>query len=88
MGIEDIWEHVRKRLGLNSKDEAKTYVQAYVKRRHQIVHEADLFKTRKRRHRPRPISRPYSEECSKRVRAFVEALDAVIDEDLRRQFTA
>jgi hypothetical protein len=70
-----------------TKEDAKTYVQTYVERRNRIVHEADLYKTRRNRHKARSISRPYAEDCVERVRAFVGALDAVIDEDLRRQFS-
>jgi hypothetical protein len=85
LGIDDIWEHVRKRLKLTTKDAAKTYLQPYIDRRHRIVHEADLFKTKKNRHQPRPISRTYAEDCVKKVKAFVSALDGVIDTDLASQ---
>lgn len=79
IGVSDIWESVRQTLRLRSKNRAKAYIQPYVRRRHQIVHEGDLYKSKKFRHTLRPIARSYARNCVKHIRWFIEAVDKAVD---------
>ncbi|MBU1692370.1 MAG: hypothetical protein KKC51_00230 [Verrucomicrobia bacterium] len=79
IGVNDFWEALRIRLSLRTKKRAKEYVQKYVTRRHQIVHEADTFKSKKHHDTLRPISKPYTRDCVRRVERFVALIHSVID---------
>jgi len=75
IGITDIWEDLRIALHVRKKDQAKRYLQPYVKRRNQIVHEADLYKSYRSHHKPRSISRKFTRQCVDDTDKFVEKLE-------------
>lgn len=83
LGVDDLWFSIAKKLKV-SKEEAKTHVQPYVKRRHQIVHRGDYGQTKKSKNRLNPITRPYAVRCVKEVDRFVQAIDGVIDAHLAK----
>jgi hypothetical protein len=85
IAIKDIWKSLRKELRLPSEKKAKEYVMPYIERRHQIVHEGDLYKSKKHRHRLRPISRPFAQKCVEEVRRYVFAIDAIVDDQMKRR---
>jgi hypothetical protein len=87
VGIEDVWEPLRKKLNLRSKRKAKEYVLPYIKRRHQIVHEGDLYKSKRFHHKLRPIGRRFADECVKHIRTFVTALHSIISDQLKRKYS-
>ena len=82
--IDDFWDDLRKRLGLRRKNQVKEYLVLYITRRHKIVHEADTYKGNRNHDKLRPISRPYTEECIKKVTKFTIGLDKVIAIRMRR----
>ena len=86
LGLSDLWEPVRVRLRLSSKDRAKKFIQSYVNRRHHIVHEGDIYKSKKYRHQLRPITRPYARNCVRDVKKFVKVLNDVIDQHLQNHY--
>jgi len=83
LGVDDLWFNIGKKLGL-SKENAKTHVQPYVKRRNQIVHRGDYGQTKRSKNKLNLISRSYAVRCVKEVGRFVRAIDGVIDAHLAR----
>lgn len=83
IALHDLWEPVRGKLRLKNKAHAKEFLVKYVVRRHQIVHEADTYKSKKFHDKLRPISRKYTVNCLKHVTRFVNALDKVIASHMR-----
>jgi len=86
LGIDDLWEPLRLSLSLSSKQKAKEYVIAYVTRRNQIVHEGDLYKSKKYRHKLRHISRPFAEKCISCIKEYVGAINGEIDMQVRAKY--
>lgn len=78
LGLDDVWYQVGTRLGVG-KEKARGFVQAYVDRRHAIVHEGDLGKAKKIRHRLAKITRPYAKKCVSDVERFIGAIDYLIE---------
>jgi len=78
VGVTDVWYKVGRKLKLR-KEKAKTYIQGYVTRRHQIVHRGDYGQTKKTKNQLKPITRPYAERCVREVKRFVEAIDGIIE---------
>lgn len=87
IGVTDIWEELRLSLKLRSKNKAKKYIQAFVTRRHNIVHEADLYKSYRSHQQMRPISRPFTKQCISSIERFIEGLDKIIDRRLSRRLS-
>jgi len=85
-GITDIWDDLRRALKLRTKDQAKRYIQPYVKRRHQIVHEADVYKSYRSHHKMRPITRPFTRQCVAHIKRFIEALNTIIDSKIQGKY--
>jgi len=86
LGLQDLWDPLRRRLRLTSKKKAKEFVVPYVKRRNQIVHEGDVYKSKKYRHKLRAISRPFAQRSVTDIGKFVRALDVIIDRHLDSKF--
>jgi len=78
LGIDDLWYNLGQKMKL-SKEKAKTHVQDYVERRHQIVHRGDYGQTKKAKNTLKRISRSYAERCAGEVSRFVEAIEAVVE---------
>ncbi len=78
VGLDDIWEGLRRALKLRLKSDAKEYLVGYVHRRHKIVHEADAYKSKKYHGKLRSISRPYAVRCVSDVARFTNALDKLV----------
>ena len=87
LGIDDLWEPLRKQLKVSSKPKAKKYLTPFIKRRNQIVHEGDLYKSYKYRHRLRVMSRNIAEECIDHVKKFGFAIDTIIDHQLKTKLS-
>ncbi len=86
LGITDFWfklsQAVNKRRGRvkkHSKKTIKEFIQPYVTRRHQIVHEADLYTSKKHNNDKRPIKVGFTENAIKHISIFVKSIDKVID---------
>lgn len=86
IGLSDLWEPLRLRLHLTSKEKCRKFLVHYVKRRHCIVHEGDVYKSKKHHHKLKAISRPYARNCVNDVKRFVQELDAVIDAHLKKDY--
>ncbi len=85
LGVDDLWEPLRKRLRVKTKKQAREYVQPYVTRRHRIVHEADTYKSKKYHDTLRPVQKRYVHECVRRINRFVRAIDKVVQAVMRRR---
>jgi hypothetical protein len=86
IGVDDIWEPLRIRLRLSSKQKAKEYLVKYVKRRHQIVHEGDFYKSKRSRHKLRKITRPYASASVASIKRFVAAISDISANQLLRKY--
>lgn len=78
LGLTDCWERLRRELHVKRSKDAKRFVQGFVTRRHNIVHEADRYKSKKYRGKLREITRPYANDCVRKMRRFVKSLDKLI----------
>lgn len=82
MDVKDFWRRVGTKLNPEaSASYLQEHLRQYVRRRNQIVHEADLERRLKaRKYAIRPIEKNYAQSCCKFISSFVEAADAVIEE--------
>jgi hypothetical protein len=84
LGLTDLWFKLGKQLSVG-KEDARLYVESYVKRRNEIVHRGDLGKTRKSKNKVSRISRDYAQKCVKSVSDFVESIEIVVEDELASQ---
>lgn len=81
LGIEDVWTKVAKEMPRRTKDQILSTLRDLVKRRNQIVHEADLIlKTRSSKVTVRDISLDQCRAWIEFVKEFVGALDRIFVE--------
>lgn len=85
LGISDFWyklaQEVNRRPGRVKKYGKKTikdFIQPYITRRHQIVHEADLYTSKKHNADKRPIKIGFVDNGIKHISIFVRSVDKVI----------
>jgi len=81
LGVEDLWFKMAQKLKV-SKDKAKTHIQSYVQRRHQIVHRGDFGQTKRTKNQLKPMARPYADNCVREIGRFVEAIDSIVETGL------
>ncbi len=79
LGIEDFWGKVANEMSANwSSGKVQTLLKSIVRRRNQIVHEADLIlQTSARTVKMRTITRAGAQKTADFTRDFVEAIDKV-----------
>lgn len=78
IGVARFWELVSVEMDATEK-ELKRQIVNYVKRRHSIVHAGDLGIAKKTRHRPKKISKPYTETSIDAIEKFIHKADSIID---------
>lgn len=90
LGISDFWFELaskinkrRGRIKKLTKESVKKYIQPFVERRHKIVHEADLYTSKKHRATLRKIKVDFVEDGIKKIRLFTEGIDHLINEYLK-----
>ena len=84
MGVQDFWSKVAGEMGgsWTAKD-IQDELECWVRRRNQIVHEADLErKISSKRYPLRDISRENAEAAIQFFKDFIAAVDAVLDREL------
>lgn len=89
LGISDFWyklsQEVNRRPGRIKKCSKKTikeFIQPYIERRHQIVHQADLFTSKKHNNKKRAIKVGFVKDGISRISIFANALDKVINQSI------
>jgi hypothetical protein len=81
IGIEDFWTVVGRELGSDA-DSVKAQLSTITKRRHVIVHEGDLVRSKKTGNRSRTIEPGFTETSIDFIKTLVEASEVVIDRDI------
>lgn len=81
IGVTNFWELVSVEMGAPEK-ELKKQIAHYVKRRHSIVHAGDLGTAKKTKHRPKKISKPYTEASIDAIDKFIHRADSIIDSQI------
>jgi hypothetical protein len=81
LGVKDFWGEVAKRMpGSPSKGDVQATLRTIVRRRHQIVHEADLHrKVKTKVPTLRELTRAEAEKWVRWLRDFVQAADDAIE---------
>ena len=87
IGVDDLWfsmsVQLKKRKGKSrkiNKSGAKIFLEKYVLRRHHIVHEGDRYTSKIHKDKLRDIKREFVVNCIKDIKAFVKALNKIIDQ--------
>jgi len=83
--VSNFWCEVARELGTTQK-RLKSDVAAVVLRRHKIVHQGDLGRAKKTRHRLTQLGRSEAEKMVKTIGKFVQAANKVIDKQLRMAY--
>lgn len=86
LGVKNPWNSIRQQLSLSSIEKAKEFISSYVKRRNQIVHEGDLFTSKRHKHLPRPIGRKFVTRCVSDIAKYVASMDRVINLQLESKY--
>ena len=82
IGLDDFVSKVTNK-GCFDKKDMEGKIREITKRRHLIVHQADLHQDKKKKRKPRNITVGFVEESLKTIRAFVEAVEEVVNEYMR-----
>ncbi|MDH7515185.1 MAG: HEPN domain-containing protein [Bacteroidota bacterium] len=84
LGIDKFWEKVGQQLNVQKEKKIKTYIQRYINRRNDIAHRADFGQTKRNKNKLHNINRSYANKCIDEVRQFIEAIESVIETELKR----
>ncbi len=86
LGISEFWyklaREVNRRPGRVKKYGKKTikeFIQSYIQRRHCIVHEADLFTSKKHNNTKRPLKIGFVKNAINHISIFVHAVEKIIN---------
>jgi hypothetical protein len=81
IGVQDFWARVSRSLSSDA-DSVKSQLTAIANRRHAIVHEGDLVRSKKAGNRSRPIAPGFTEKSILFIKELVEASELLIDADI------
>lgn len=82
IGLNDLIVKVAEIYGSKKKELEKT-IRAITKRRHQIVHQADLHQDKKKKRKPREIKVSFVEEVLDTIRNFVNSIERIVSEHIQ-----
>ncbi|MEQ9207453.1 MAG: HEPN domain-containing protein [Phycisphaerales bacterium] len=83
IGVENFWSQVSAKMNQNEKT-VKNQLVSVVDRRNKIVHEGDLYSSKKSRGKDRPLSPRYVEDSNAFIIQLINASDFVINKQLRK----